>query len=223
MRPWKGRYARIPGKTTTLYLVHVDTRLRVAVLWDVDEERGTCVAVDGEAIRSLADSVSEAKQKMGGGAGGSFQINEFGQVLVPASAGGGRRMIVGELHGELRFEDPFEGGFFTLGDDAGMSAGDAWPLPYVGMPFNLSARSRVYFWRECEEGARSEYPQREDPGLVKALRAIRRSGPMRFIVNPSGVVLTKRPPRGEWRGPGETWEPVYVRRVNLRAWFEKEE
>ena len=184
MRPWKGRYARIPGDTAVLHIVRVDGQLRVALLWNIDEDRGTCVAVDGQAVRSLVEAVSNAKQKMGGGQGGSFQINEFGQVLVPASTGGGRRMFVGELLGDLPFEDPFDNGTFTLGDDSGMSTGDNWPLPYVGMPFNLNGRSKVYFWREGDEGGRSEYPRHEDRGLVQALRAVRRSGPIRFIVNP---------------------------------------
>ena len=223
MRPWKGRYARIPGDTAVLHIVRLGGQLRVAILWNINEDRGKCVAVDSQAVRSLVEAVSNAKQKMGGGQGGSFQINEFGQVLVPASTGGRRRMFVGELHGDLPFEDPFNNRTFTLGDDSRMSTGDNWPLPYVGMPFNLSGRSKVYFWREDDEGGRSEYLQREDRGLVQAMRAVRRSGAMRFIVNPAGVVLTKRPPRGEWRGPNETWEPVYIGRLNLRAWFDKEE
>lgn len=223
LRPWSGRYARIPGDTSALHVVRLNGQLRVTILWNLDEDRGTCVAVDGQAVRSLSAAVAEAKERMGGGQGGSFQINEFGQVLVPASAGGGRRAIVGELRGVLRFEDPFENRVFTLGDDAGLSPGDDWPLPYVGMPFNLSGRSRVYFWREDDEGGRAEYAPNEGGSLVGILRAIRRTGPIRFIVNPAGVVLTKRPPRGEWRGPDEKWDPVYVGRLDLGAWFKKEE
>ena len=222
IRPWTGRYRRIPGDTSVLHVTWVDGTSRVALLWDVDGSRGTCVAVDEPAVRSLAAAVVEAKQSMGGNQGGAFLVNEFGQILVPASDGGERRVLAGELAGSLRYEDPFADRTFTLGDDAGLSPGDAWLFPYVGIPFNLSGRSKVYFWREDEERGHAEYPRREDPNLVKSLRSIRRSGALRFIVNPERVVLTKRPPQGEWGGPNETWKPVYVGRLNLQAWFDKE-
>ena len=58
---------------------------------------------------------------------------------------------------------------------------------------------------------------------MKALRSVRPFGAVRFIVNPERVVLTKRPPRGEWQASDESWEPVYVGRLNLQEWFEREE
>ena len=61
--------------------------------------------------------------------------------------------------------------------------------------------------------------QRSD--LIEALRSIRRYGAVRFIVNPYGLVLTKRPPAGRWSAE-ELWEPVFVGKINLDLWFEKE-
>ena len=132
-------------------------------------------------------------------------------------------MLVGRVIGSLEFEDPLKGGTFTLGDDDGLSPGDPWQLPYVGIPHNLSARHELYFWDEDESEGRKMVPPRQDSNLVSALRSIRRHGAIRFLVNPEGVVLTKK--SGElqpWRS-NEHWEPIYVGRVDRRVWFEMEE
>jgi hypothetical protein len=180
------------------------------------------VAVDSPAVRQLTDAVTTAKRQLGGTAGGSFQINEFGQVLVPASDNSGRRLLVGELKGSILFRDPFrDDTIIDLGDVRGLRCGDAWPKPYVGCPYNLNGRSQIYFYRMNGEGGVSEYPPAQDTDLTRALRAVRRAGPVRFIVNPYGVVLTKRPPRGGWQAE-EQWESVFVGRINLNRWFKKE-
>ena len=44
---------------------------------------------------------------------------------------------------------------------------------------------------------------------------------MRFLVNPEGVVLTKKSGKLEpWEPANEDWEPIYVGRVDPKAWFE---
>ena len=222
-RDWSGRYDRIPGDTTALHVKRIKKSACVAVVWHTDECIYTCKTVDGPHERSLVAAVTKAKRAMGGKMGGSFQINEFGQVLVPATDGAGQRMLAGRAFGSLRFEDPLNGGTFTLGDDSGLSTGDPWRLPYLGIPHNLSRRSELYFWREDAESGKKEVPHRQDSKLVSALRSIRRSGPMRFIVNPEGVILTKKSGKLEAWDPNEDWEPIYVGRVNPNAWFEMEE
>lgn len=222
-RPWKGRYTRVPGETTVLHVRLVDRELRVVIDWDIDDGRCTCVALDSSAVRALAERVTQAKVAMGGRQGGSFQINEFGQVLVPASDGGGRRRFVGTTQGSLRFEDPSSGRRFTLGDCVGLSAGDPWPLPYVGMPFNLSHRNRVYCKREDEESTEPDYLPQSNRALVRALRDLRRYGAVRFLVNPERIVLTKcRPEGGVYSSDEEDWEPIFVGHLDLNQWFPKE-
>ena len=221
-RTWTGRYARIPGDISVFRVASISSRYQTAVYLVQDDAKATCVAVDTPAIRKLTEAVSRAKQQLGGGSGGSFQINEFGQVLVPASRGG-QRMIAGEVSGPLCFHNPFEDGeTFCLGDAEGLSTGDDWSLPYVGMPYNLSKRHQIYYWDESNEKGRAISPPVEDKDLIEALRSIRSYGAMRFIVNPSGVILTKRPPAGKWQGGQENWEPVYVGRINYSKWFDKE-
>ena len=222
-RAWSGRYGRIPGDTTALHVKRINGSPKVVVFWHTGEGTCACNAVVGHHERSLADAVIKAKRAMGGKMGGSFQINEFGQVLVPATDGAGQRMLAGRALGSLRFEDPLNGGTFTLGDDSGLSTGDSWRLPYLGIPHNLSRRSKLYFWREDGERGETEEPPRQDSKLVSALRSIRRSGPMRFIVNPEGVILTKKSGKLEAWNPNQDWDPIYVGQVNLKAWFEMEE
>lgn len=222
IKDWKGRYARIPGDGSVFHVRMVEGRPQVVIEWCRDDCTGTCLAVDGAAVRKLIQAVQAAKRKLGGGGGGSFQINEFGQVLVPASSGRGRIALAGEAEGLLLFHDPFEDGTHVdLSSHSGLKPGEPWLLPYIGIPYHLSARSRIYFYRQTEDGGNSEYPAYQDRELIGSLRAIRRSGAAKFIVNPYGLVLTKVPPEGAWV-PEEKWVPVFVGRINHRHWFKKE-
>lgn len=190
--------------------------------WQTDEGTGTCSAVRCSAAEELAKAVERAKLHAGGGGGGSFVINEFGQVLVPASDGGGRRFLAGQLEGRLLFENPFDANdALDLGECSNLHPGDPWKLPYVGFPYNLNGRSQIYFYRVDDEGGKSVFPQRQDASLIQTLRRIRRTGAVRFIVNPAGIVLTKCPEGENW-SPEESWQPVFVGRINRSQWFEKE-
>ena len=142
-RPWSGRYTRVAGDAAVFHVRHVDRDLRAVIEWNINGDRCMCVALHDPDVKQLVANVVQAKAAMGGLAGGSFQINEFGQVLVPASDGCGLRMLVGETRGSLRFDHPYEDRTFTLAESSGLTSGDAWQLPYVGMPFNLSRLGRV--------------------------------------------------------------------------------
>lgn len=219
---WKGRYSRIPGDGSVFHVRMVDGRSQIVIDWCRDECTAACLAIDSSSVRKLIQAVLAAKRKLGGGGGGSFQINEFGQVLVPASDGRGRIALAGEAEGLLLFHNPFEDAtHLDLSSCSGLKAGAPWPLPYVGIPYHLSARSKIYFYRQTDDGGRSEYPALQDMALIGFLRAIRRSGAVKFIVNPYGLVLTKIPPEGAWV-PEEKWEAVFVGRINRRQWFKKE-
>lgn len=226
LKPWTGRYDRIPGDSSVLHVKTVKTvngRLKTVLYWAREDARATCVAVDCAEMRYLTEAVDQAKRRLGGNHGGSFQINEFGQVLVPSSQGGNCRLLAGEVVGTLSFQNAFEDGqTFSFDGVDGLSTGDEWRLPYVGMPFHLSSRSQIYFWSQNEDGGHKELPVSQDKPLIGALRSIRRTGSVRFIVNPSGIVLTKRPPTGAWQGDHEFWNPVYVGRINYSKWFQKE-
>lgn len=219
---WNGRYARIPGDASVFHLKFINGRMWPAIEWTTEEGTGNCAALPSSAAEELAASVERAKRHAGGSGGGSFVINEFGQVLVPASDGAGRRFLAGQLDGRLYFENPFDPeDSFDLGDYSHLQTGDPWKLPYVGFPYNLNGRSQIYFYRLDDDGGQSVYPPRQDMSLIQAFRLIRRTGAVRFIVNLAGVVLTKCPNNEHW-SPEESWQPVFVGRINRTLWFEKE-
>ncbi len=219
---WRGRYARIPGDNTVFHLKSINGRMWPTILWDTDDGTGTCAACECSAAAELAQAVEAAKRKLGGTGGGSFVINEFGQVLVPASDGSYRRFLAGELKGRLLFENPFdEDDPIDLGDTVHLQPGDPWKLPYVGFRYNLSGRSKIYYYHEDEEGGQSHYPQQQDSSLVRSFRELRRTGAVRFIVNPFGLVLTKCPLRDDGTAE-EQWQPFYVGKIKFNLWFEKE-
>jgi hypothetical protein len=98
----------------------------------------------------------------------------------------------------------------------GMLCGDEWKLPYLGLQYQLSAGSEIYFWREDEERSGKESPPHQDRDLIELLRAIRPNGAVRFIVNHYGLVLTKKPVGRD------QWQAVFVGKINPGKWFSKE-
>lgn len=220
---WAGRYARIPGEESVFHLKQNADSYKTSILWRIGNERVTCPSADSPAERALADAVADAKRAMGGVGTGAFQINEFGQVLVPSSNLGGRRcLLVGEISQTWHFIDPRDNSVFDLSSVDGYRSGDLWQRPYIGMRYNLSYRNQIYFWNEGEEGGQKCLPERQDVKLIERILAVRGYGRVRFIVNPWGIVLTKKPVPGASQSDEETWEPVYVGRINPATWFEKE-
>jgi hypothetical protein len=223
-RKWSGRYGRIPGNKSVFHLRWADDELWPVIEWYRDELKGECLAVDSADTRELVKAVSNAKQILSGDRSGAFLINEFGQVIVPSSDGGGRRLLAGRIEGVLLFSDPFEDeGGIDISYVGNLKCGDPWPLPYVGCRYNLSSTSQIYFYHMYKGGGRKESPPIQDHLLIKSLRQVRRTGGARFIVNPYGLVLTKRPPKGRWTPAAEdNWEPVYIGRIRPEAWFKEE-
>lgn len=219
---WQGRYARVYGDTAVFHLRHDGNRFWPMVLWDTDEGRATCWALECDAAAALADAVCGAKRLAGGPGGGCFLINEFGQVLIPASDGGGARYLAGRLDGGLLFDNPFDPDEpidLSWGDE--LQPGDPWKLPYVGVQYNLHRSGKIYFYRQDEDGGGMEFPPRQDASLIKAIRSVRPYGAVRVLVNPAGRVLTRRPPAGE-AGSEDLWPTVYVGTVTPSLWFTKE-
>ena len=219
-RCWSGRYARIPGDTTAFHVRMFSGHWRPVVEWVTGDETAQCPMEDIESAATLASAVNAGKRFLGGSPGGSFLVNEYGQVLVPSPFGIGEVVLVGECSGRMAFHDSSKSiGLFDLTSDQGLTLGDAWNLPYLGIPYNLSRSSEIYFWHRGRVGSWKATPPSRDDSLVDALRSIRPWGPIRFVVTPGGLVLTKVPVGG-WRN--ERWETRFVGRVNYKKWFPKE-
>ena len=220
-RPWLGRYARIPGETTVLHVRLTSGQWWPFVDWTVEDETAQCPMFDSDGAVALAAAVHEGKKFLGGTQGGAFLINEYGQTLVPSPLGDGKVALVGECSGALRFRDMFHAGAtFDLADDRTLEPGAPWGRPYVGIPYNLSAASQIYFWKEDYSGGMKITPPQQDHTLVEAIRILRPFGAVRFVVNYGGIVLTKIP-AGNWRE--SRWEPRFVARLNQARWYPKED
>ncbi len=219
---WQGRYRKPLGKASTFSLIYTMEHhgFWPVMEWNRSDEILICLACDCNSIEELVKAVNQAKIKMAGREGGAFLINEFGQVIVPSRWGDGERWLVGEVEGELFFEDPCGGYIIDMSNDAGLQTNDPWDKPYIGVQYNLRNRDSKIYYYDNELGS-SECPK-QDKELIKKLRKIRRSGPARFIVNQYGLVLTKIP-EGEYKEDDDKWVPVYVGRINYNLWFKKEE
>src|SRR5579884_121027 len=220
---WSGRYDRIPGDTSVVHLRYSSDMGRFWPMaeWRCEGETADYWFEDGAAVRELADAVSRVQLRFNGGEGGSFTINEWGQVIVPSGAGDRRRYLAGVLRGSWSLIAPDDvNERVSLEDDDGLDCGDPWPRPYVGVPYHLSNGGRIYFVHRAPGGDLVQYAPYQDTDLIEAIRQIRRWGPVKFIVNPFGLVLTKRPSHGQWNE--EDWDPVYVGRINYCYWFAEE-
>jgi hypothetical protein len=220
--PWNGRYGRVMGDCAVFHLRHTDAGLWPVLVWETKVGMATCPAIDCAAAVGLVDAVARTKRHVGGEGGGSFLINEYGKVLVPASDGGGQRFLAGRLNGRLLFENPFlPKEPIDLGDDGTLESGDLWRLPYIGIPYHLHRSDKIYFYQLDEAGGRSIYPPQQDLELIHAIRNLRPYGPVRLVVTPGGLVLTKLSPDSRTLSE-DRWQPVFVGAINLNVWFEEE-
>ncbi len=212
-REWSGRYRRPVGRESSY---HVSAAGVIEVCWNDGEYDLECPATATSAVQAMARAVNDTKRRLAGHPGGSFVINEFGQVISPIQ-NSRVRVLVGEVSGTLWFEDPWrDGERLSLNASDGLGCGHEWKLPYLGLQYQLSSGSEIYFWREDEERSGKEMPPRQDRDLIELLRQIRPNGAARFIVNHYGLVLTKQPIGRD------QWQAVFVGKINPEKWFRKE-
>lgn len=211
---WLGRYRKPLGEES---VYHISARDEIEVRWrDPDLFfKYECPVKETPAVKAMAEAINSAKHRYAGQKGGSFVINEFGQVITPI-AKSPDRFLVGEAYGPLYFDDLKDNsGKICLQDDD-LECGDDWNRPYVGMKYQLHAADHIYFWDEDEEGGSKRYPVAQDNELIENLRQIRPNGAMSFLVNQHGIVAAKK------ELGRNLWKPVYVGRINYDLWFEKE-
>lgn len=216
---WDEPYEKPVGKE---YVFHVNVRDEIHIVQNDEYDRYVFTAVDLDAVRALAKIVNKCKEYYTGSKGGSFCINEFGQVIVPLSP---LRDQYGNI---IEWRDPryvadIEGDIFffngkeniTMNPDPPLQCGDPWPYPYLGMKYRLATGNKIY--KKCQDGDDTFiiYLEKNNEFLIKQLRKIRPSSGISFLVNPWGCVLTKKQDRfGEWK-------PYFVGMLDYRNWFDK--
>lgn len=212
---WQGRYRRPKGDESAY---HVDANGVITLRWR-DIEQGykfDCRVPGTPASQELAMAVNNLKRQKASWPGGTFTINEFGQVICPVQ-NSRERFIVGRAKGPLYFEDPWEDGkLISLFECDCLDCGDEWKRPYLGIQYQLHAGDHFYFWNEAAEGSQKTYPKRQDKELIEKIRELRPNGAVRIIVNQHGIVLTKKPVARN------LWKPVFVGKINYGLWFEME-
>lgn len=214
---WTGRYSRIPGDASVFRVVHGRYgRYVIQAYIETPDGRQICQAVECRDVDEMVDAINEVKLHYSGRPGGSFLLNEYGQVLVPTMRHG--RFLVGQTTGVLPLRNLDTGEILDLSDDYFLEPGDPWELPYVGMIYHLSTFHRLYY---CDNDSDHPiYPPFQDQELIRKIRSIRPYGPVRLLVNPYGIVLTKLP--GEFDFDETQWDPVYMGCIDYDLWFEKE-
>lgn len=217
---WRGYYRRIPGDE---FVFHLRFNQQMRRWWPVIEWKyqgytATCFAAESPAVHQLARSIEALKRAYAGAPGGSFQINEFGQVLAPVNDQSYRIFYLGDFSERLSFDNPFEPGHtFHLGPEPGIQRGDLWSKPYLGVPYNLSKSGNLYRRHQSDEGSEAQYLERPYPELRRNLTALRGSyNAIRFIINLEGIILTKK------RIKPDNWQPVYVGQLDLDRWFTRQ-
>jgi hypothetical protein len=105
---WNGRYDRIPGDASVFHLRHSTAMDRFWPMaeWRCEGEKADYWFEDSAAVRELADAIGRIQLFFNGRAGGSFTINEWGQVIVPSSAGDRCRYLAGVLQGSWSLVAP---------------------------------------------------------------------------------------------------------------------
>jgi len=208
--PWTGRYNRIPGKEPA-FKARVDGS--ACAYWSPwnSGEWLTSMMIGGPGVSRMVRAVNRAKEIHAGIAGGSFQINEFGQAICPI-ASSSARYWVGTVTGVPTFQDPRDHAQpFDLLLPPSTAPGTPWERPYIGMRFNLDPKCSIYFQEDDGDTKRKISLDKSDPELVRRLQQVRGSGQtIRFIVNLHGIVLTKKEP---------DWQPVFVGHIDLNRWF----
>lgn len=168
----------------------------------------------------LVKMVNQVKLDAGQAPNGSFYINEYKQVIVPA-VGSSDYWLAGKYEQALRFE--FEGKIIS-GEPVDLegnplSPGDTWVGPHPGIPYILAAGGNdIKFHMQIRPNVEKEVKLSKAIGpdaakaVAGAIRAIRGFTGGRFYVNEFGSMFTPIQ---------EGWETnyIYVGQLDLGKWF----
>ncbi len=168
----------------------------------------------------LVNMVNQVKLETGSAPFGSFYINEYKQVVVPAT-GASDYFLAGRYETPLRFG--FEGKTISGEpvdlDGQPLSPGDTWVGPHPGIPYVLCAGGNdIKFTMSPRPNVQKDVKLSKTIGKEKAqavarkLQAIKGYLGGRFYVNEFGAIFAPM---------SEGWDVnyVYVGQLDLDNWF----
>lgn len=165
---------------------------------------------------ALSEMVNAVKTAVNGVQGGSFYINEWGDVLVPGLDG--QCYWAGHFDGTLEFRTE-DGNIVTPAAPYGLAAGDAWVGPHAGIRYVLTAGGQdVKYERKISERRTEVHMLSDEVGEAAArstaarIAAVKGSSGGRFYINEVGEMF----------GPVSSNEDarfVYIGHLEDSCWF----
>lgn len=213
MIAYSGNTAKAIGKEAR-YTVKLDGTIQLTYAASSSER--ALLTTDGhdELVRLVNDA------KRSGGAtqgGGSFFINEFRHVLVPTQNG---LLYAGKYTRDLEF--CLNETVVSPVAPSGISRGDVWPGPHVGIKYTLTAdASDIRYERDTDHGTRERVSlsQHHDSQALQALLQMFRA------VKPSGGAVYVNEAR-ECIAPvvgDQGYDRLYIGHLGNKPWFPEPE
>ena len=213
MTAYSGNTAKANGKEAR-YTVKLDSSIQLT--YAASNSERALLTTDGHD--ELVQLVNDAKRS--GGAtkgGGGFFINEFRHVLVPTQNG---LLYAGKYTRDLEFV--FNTTVVSPVAPSGISRGDVWPGPHVGIKYTLAAgASNIRYERDTRQGTRervslSHYHDSQAlQALLQMFRAVKPSGGA-IYVNEARECFA--PVAGE-----QGYERLYIGHLGNKPWFPEPE
>ena len=171
---------------------------------------------------ALAQMVNAVKNDMTGNPGGAFYINEYKQVIVPASDGSGKYYLAGEYTIPLEFI--FEGNIISGNavnySGERLSSGEVWAGPHAGIPYVLSrAKKDITYEAEVrpyvtKQHGLSRYIGKDQAfAVVRPLLAHKLDGGRIYVNEYCQIFAPCEGTKG--------FQYIYIGEVNLAQWFPK--
>ena len=119
IQEWAGRYDRISGRLSVFKVVHSGGRQVVQAYIQTSEGKTICEALQSQAVEKMIATINMVKRHHNCQPGGSFLLNEYGQVLVPTQTG--QRFCVGQTTGIMLMRNLDTQEIVDLSDDTGLT------------------------------------------------------------------------------------------------------
>lgn len=180
----------------------------IRLMFDLGNREETLLTTN--AHPDLVKMVRTCKEHFGESPAGVFYINEYGHVLVKADGGTWYAGTYGRF-----LEFTFEGRLLGPKPEPGLTPGDRWSGPHVGINYTLTADGRdVYYKRSTRPGVvrkelLSDYI---DPApVVRKARPVKQQGG-RLYINEARALFTPVP-------DGRSVAYTYLGTVAPHEWF----